>query len=145
MPGHSAGFAHRSVECPGPMLLPASWAGLCPLKSQGKAPSPFSLGLYTSQSFLLDQASLGFSLPVTNLGLSPREDILVTCLPGLPSKGNRQKWTQCSSTGNRFFTPGSQMPWDATCAIDTQLCLFATPWIVACQAPLSMGLSQEEY
>ena len=26
-----------------------------------------------------------------------------------------------------------------------QLCLFVTPWIVACQAPLSMGFPRQEY
>ena len=26
-----------------------------------------------------------------------------------------------------------------------QSCLFATPWTVACQAPLSMGLPRQEY
>ena len=27
----------------------------------------------------------------------------------------------------------------------SRVCLFATPWTVACQAPLSMGFSQQEY
>ena len=27
----------------------------------------------------------------------------------------------------------------------TQLCFFATPWTVACQAPLSMGFPRQEY
>ena len=32
------------------------------------------------------------------------------------------------------------------CVLLTHLCrLFATPWTVACKAPLSMGLSRQEY
>ena len=32
------------------------------------------------------------------------------------------------------------------CVLGTQSCLtFATPWIAACQAPLSMGFSRQEY
>ena len=33
------------------------------------------------------------------------------------------------------------------CLLSHFICvrLFATPWIVACQAPLSMGLSRQEY
>ena len=31
------------------------------------------------------------------------------------------------------------------CAKSLQLCLFVTPWTVARQAPLSMGLSRQEY
>ena len=31
------------------------------------------------------------------------------------------------------------------CSVTQCACLFVNPWTVACQAPLSMGLSQQEY
>ena len=36
---------------------------------------------------------------------------------------------------------------DGVCVLNCFSCvpLFATPWIVACQAPLSMGFSRQEY
>ena len=42
------------------------------------------------------------------------------------------------------FTVGPAQ-WTCVCAKSIQLCLFATRWIIAHQAPLSMGFSRQEY
>ena len=45
------------------------------------------------------------------------------------------------------FLPLTQLVDGVTCVLSRFSCvrLFATPWTVACQAPLSMGFSRQEY
>ena len=46
-----------------------------------------------------------------------------------------------------FLVPVSRAMCESVCVCvrSLQLCLFATLWTVACQAPLSMGFSRQEY
>ena len=45
----------------------------------------------------------------------------------------------------RETIPGMMVPFRSVHAKLLQSCLFATPWTVARQAPLSMGFSKQEY
>ena len=55
-------------------------------------------------------------------------------------------WTCVSYIGSRFFTTETPVC-VCVCVLSrlSRVQLFATPWTVACHAPLSMGFSRQEY
>ena len=53
--------------------------------------------------------------------------------------------TSRSLTDQQKLSTKKKKVLDCTYIVHTQLCLFATPWAIAPQAPLSMGFSRQEY
>ena len=58
-----------------------------------------------------------------------------------------QKRSRDEETKVKGFLPLTQLVDGVTCVLSRFSCvrLFSTPWTVACQAPLSMGFSRQEY
>ena len=62
-----------------------------------------------------------------------------------PGTSHRSRWRQWTWVPAGEHTAGPRHTLTLTLSRFSHVRLFATPWTVACQAPLSMGLFKQEY
>ena len=86
---------------------------------------------------------------VTCPGLSTRSPTALGSLEAKPHTNGELMKQQVPATEGYGMTPSERCPGDHLRQIERCCCcylrLFATLWTVACQAPLSMGFSRQEY
>ena len=75
------------------------------------------------------------------------EKHLLTLLITIREFQNNTFWTKVRLKPSPLSSELLKAPWVHVCMLSclTRVQLFVTPWTVACQAPLSMGFSRQEY
>ena len=106
---------------------------------------PFPLFFWSATSPLL-LFILSLCVPKRSPLIIAEKHLLTLLLP-IREFQNNTFWTKMRLKQSPLSSELLKAPWVHACMLScfTRVQLFVTPWTVACQAPLSMGFSRQEY